>query len=48
MRPYIFPAIAFGAALLYSAYGALDRMGLETRQAEARVTTKNFAAGSTT
>jgi hypothetical protein len=45
---YIFPAIAFAAALLYYAYGAADRMGLETHHAEARVTTKNFAAGSTT
>src|SRR6267378_3610883 len=45
---YILPALAFAAALLYYAYGAIDRLGLETHQAEARVTTKNFAAGSTT
>ncbi len=45
---YIFPALAFAAALLYYAYGAVDRVGLETHQTEARVTTKNFAAGSTT
>jgi hypothetical protein len=45
---YIFPALAFAAALLYYGYGAVDRLGLETRQTEAHVTTKNFAPGSTT
>ena len=45
---YAFPIIAFTAALLYFLYGALDRLGLDTRQAEARVTGKQFAPGSTT
>jgi hypothetical protein len=45
---YILPAVAFGAALLYYVYGAVDRVGLATEQAEAVVTEKNFAAGSTT
>lgn len=45
---YIFPAIAFGAALLYYAYGAADRIGLATQQTEARVTTKTYTPGSTT
>src|SRR5688500_9364214 len=45
---YILPAVAFGAALLYYAYGAADRLGLESQRTEARVTTKNFAPGSTT
>jgi hypothetical protein len=45
---YIFPALAFSAALLYYAYGAVDRLGLETHDAQARVTTKNYTPGSTT
>ncbi len=45
---YVFPAIAFTAVLLYYLYGAVDRLGLETRQAEARVTGRQFAHGSTT
>lgn len=46
--PYIFPALAFAAVLLYYAYGAADRMGLDTQETVAQVTEKNFAQGSTT
>ena len=45
---YILPALAFGAALLYYVYGAVDRMGLSSTTMEARVTGKNYAPGSTT
>jgi len=45
---YILPALAFGAVLLYYAYGAVDRIGLETQHAQARLTTKNYTPGSTT
>ena len=45
---YVFPAIAFAAVGLYYLYGAVDRLGLETRKAEARVTRKQVAHGSTT
>jgi hypothetical protein len=45
---YVFPAVAFTAALLYYLYGAVDRLGLETRQTKARVMEKQFAPGSTT
>lgn len=45
---YAFPAIALVAAVLYFSYGAFDRLGLDTRQGEARVTGKQFARGSTT
>ena len=45
---YILPALAFIAALLYYAYGAVDRLGLESRDAQAVVTTKDHAPGSTT
>lgn len=45
---YVFPAVAFAAALLYYLYGAVDRLGLETRDAEARVTAKQVTPGSTT
>jgi hypothetical protein len=45
---YIFPGLLLVAVVLYFAYGAVDRMGLETREAEALVTGKQFAAGSTT
>jgi hypothetical protein len=45
---YIFPAVVFVAALLYYAYGALDRVGLQTHQAQALVTGKQYTPGSTT
>ena len=45
---YVFPAVALAAVLLYYLYGAVDRFGLPTEQTEARVTGKQFAAGSTT
>jgi hypothetical protein len=45
---YVFPAVAFTAALLYYLYGAVDRLGLETHQAEARVTAKQVVPGTTT
>lgn len=45
---YVFPAILLVGALLYFGYGAVDRSGLTTQQAEARVTGKQFTPGSTT
>jgi hypothetical protein len=45
---YIFPALAFVAVILYYAYGAIDRVGLSSEETHARVTSKNFAAGTTT
>jgi hypothetical protein len=45
---YAIPAILVVAGLLYFLYGAFDRMGLETHQAEAYVTGRQFNAGSTT
>jgi type IV secretory pathway TrbF-like protein len=45
---YIFPAILLGAVLLYYLYGAVDRVGLETHDAEARVIGKQVGPGSTT
>jgi hypothetical protein len=45
---YIFPAVAFTAVLLYYLYGAVDRLGLETRQTDAQITGKQRAQGSTT
>jgi hypothetical protein len=45
---YIFPAIAFAAVAVYYMYGAIDRIGLDTHAAEARVTGKQYAPGSTT
>jgi hypothetical protein len=45
---YALPAVALAAVLLYFLYGAVDRFGLEIEQTEARVTGKQFAAGSTT
>lgn len=45
---YIVPAIALVAVLVYYLYGAADRFGLETQQAETRVKGKQFAQGSTT
>lgn len=45
---YVFPALAIALVALYFAYGALDRAGLETREAEARVTQKTVTTGTTT
>jgi hypothetical protein len=45
---YVFPAIAFTAVLMYYLYGAVDRLGLEVHEADARVTGKQVAHGSTT
>ncbi|HUQ84045.1 MAG TPA: hypothetical protein VM076_23040 [Gemmatimonadaceae bacterium] len=45
---YIFPAVALAAVALYFLYGAIDRLGLDAQQAEAQVTGKQYAAGSTT
>jgi hypothetical protein len=45
---YAFPAIALALGLLYYAYGAADRLGLEVQRAEARVTGKQITPGSTT
>ena len=45
---YAFPAMALAAVLAYFLYGAVDRLGLENRRAEARVTGKQVARGSTT
>lgn len=45
---YAFPAIALVAVLLYFVYGAVNRVGLDTYQGEARVTGKQLTPGSTT
>jgi hypothetical protein len=45
---YIVPALAFAAVCVYYLYGALDRIGLETYEIDGRITTKQFAQGSTT
>ena len=45
---YVFPALIFVGVLLWYLYGAVDRIGLETQEGEARVTGKQFAQGSTT
>ena len=45
---YVFPALVLVAVVGYYAYGALDRLGLDTRPAQARVTGKQFTPGSTT
>ena len=45
---YILPAIAIVALLLYFAYGAVDRLGLETHDSLATVTGKQFNAAGTT
>jgi hypothetical protein len=45
---YVFPAVALAAAALYYGYGAMDRLGLEIRETEARVTAKQVTPGSTT
>lgn len=45
---YVFPAVLLLGAALYFGYGALDRAGLAARQADAVVTGKQHAAGSTT
>ncbi|HYR91351.1 MAG TPA: hypothetical protein VE422_45260 [Terriglobia bacterium] len=45
---YIFPAIVVTALLLYFVYGAIDRMGLETRTSLATVTGKQFNQAGTT
>jgi hypothetical protein len=45
---YILPALAFAAVFFYYLYGALDRIGLETHEIDGRITTKQFAQGSTT
>jgi hypothetical protein len=45
---YAFPAIALVAVLAYYLYGAVDRLGLNSERAEARVIGKQLAAGSTT
>jgi hypothetical protein len=39
---YIFSVVAVGAVVLYFAYGAIDRTGLEVRSAAAIVTGKQF------
>ena len=45
---YIFPAVVLAAVVLYFLYGAIDRVGLAAQRAEAQVTGKQYAAGSTT
>src|SRR5215813_6071749 len=45
---YIFPAIVIGVLLLYFIYGAVDRLGLETRNTLATVTGKQFNESGTT
>jgi len=45
---YIFPAVLLVAAVLYFAYGAVDRTGLTSFQTEAQVTGKQHTPVSTT
>jgi hypothetical protein len=45
---YALPALALALVAIWYAYGALDRMGLDVQRAQARVTAKQVAAGSTT
>ncbi len=45
---YLFPAVLLVGAVLYFAYGALDRGALQTQGGEARVTGKQFTPGSAT
>lgn len=45
---YVFPAILLAAAVLYFAYGNVDRAALGTQQGEARVTGKQVTPASTT
>jgi hypothetical protein len=45
---YILPALILLGVIGYYVYGALDRYGLDTRSAQARVTGKQFTPGSTT
>lgn len=45
---YVFPALVLLGIVGYYLYGALDRYGLDTRPAQARVTGKQFTPGSTT
>jgi len=45
---YVFPALVLVSVVGYYLYGALDRYGLDTRSAQARVTGKQFTPGSTT
>jgi hypothetical protein len=45
---YALPAVALVAVLVYFLYGAVDRFGLAVEKADARVTGKQVAAGSTT
>jgi hypothetical protein len=45
---YIFPALVFVAVACYYTYGAIDRIGLPTREVEGIVTGKQFTPGSTT
>lgn len=45
---YVFGALVVVAVLGYYLYGAMDRYGLDTRPAQARVTGKQYTPGSTT
>ncbi len=45
---YAFPAILLVCVMLYFLYGAVDRMGLETYETQARIMDKQFTPGSTT
>ncbi len=45
---YIFPTVLLLAVLCYYAYGAVDRLGLPTRETAAIVTGKKFTPGSKT
>ena len=44
---YVIPALALAVVVLYYLYGAADRFGLETHQADARVTGKQHTPGTT-
>lgn len=45
---YIMPAVILGAAIVYFLYYAINKVGLETRTADALVTAKDHTPGSTT
>lgn len=48
MNPaYIMPAVILCGALVYFLYYAIDKVGLETRTAEAFVTAKDHTSGTT-
>ena len=45
---YVMPAVILGALLVYGAYYAVDKLGLEAHTGNAVVTEKTYTPGSTT